>query len=94
MGNSSTDINHNNRLNTEFAEAVYQQMASIRFGIKFCCAKDLNSLIIRKEQLSLRQEGYIEITGLDASCYVALESSNNFIVLLEDGGGLLRENCE
>lgn len=34
-----------------------------------------------------------QIPQFTDTCFIALESSINHIVLLEDGGGLLRENC-
>lgn len=36
-----------------FAEAMFQKMASDRYGIEFCCSLELESLKLEKEKLEL-----------------------------------------
>ena len=47
----SNQIEYQEKVNGEFAEAVYQEMASIRYGIDFCCSPDLSKWSIKKELL-------------------------------------------
>lgn len=51
--NTVKDINHFEEVNCQFSEAVFQKMATKRYGIQFCCENDLQSLIIKKELLRL-----------------------------------------
>lgn len=44
---------YHDNINCKFAEAVYQNMGSIRYGIKFCCQTELDKLEIAKELLKL-----------------------------------------
>lgn len=50
---SAEQIEYHDRINAEFAEAVYQEMASARYGIDFCCSPDLTKWTIKKELLDL-----------------------------------------
>ena len=42
------------KINCNFAEAVYDQMVVVRYGITICCDLDLDSLDIKKQELDLR----------------------------------------
>jgi len=44
------------KVNCKFAEAMYQEMASVRFGIEFCCENEINrnKWMIKKEALDLK----------------------------------------
>jgi len=42
------------KINCNFAEAVYDHMAVARYGIDICCDLDLNILDIKKQELDLR----------------------------------------
>ena len=44
-----TDIKYNHKVNCAFSEAVFQKMASIRYGIDFCCIDNLEKRLIDKE---------------------------------------------
>jgi hypothetical protein len=55
MSNNIQMIKHHTAVNVSFAEAAYQKMASVRFGVEFCCETDLAKDLIRKEQLDLSQ---------------------------------------
>lgn len=48
----NTDYIH--KVNCTLAEAVFQQVASKRYGLEFCCAVDLNKWWIKKEMLDLK----------------------------------------
>ena len=37
----------------EYAESIFQKMASKKYGIKFCCEMNLVNLSIKKEKLEL-----------------------------------------
>ena len=47
------DIRYSDKVNCTFSEALYQKMASERFGITFCCNDDLEKRMIDKELLDL-----------------------------------------
>jgi len=53
MLNTTKQLDYHHKVNSEFAEAVYQEMASARYGIEFCCSKDLDKWSIKKELLDL-----------------------------------------
>ena len=55
------DIQHYTEIMCNFAEAVYQKMISKRYGIIFCCSKDLDELTLQKEkfELNLKRESDI-----------------------------------
>jgi hypothetical protein len=53
MNNVNENIEYDNTVNEKFAEAVYQKMASKRYGIEFCCDTDLKKWSIKKELLDL-----------------------------------------
>lgn len=55
MTNITKDIEYHNRVNCSFAEAVYQKMATERYGIEFCCETDLQRYKVEKELLDLNQ---------------------------------------
>jgi hypothetical protein len=42
------------KVSCNFAEAVFQQVASRRYGLKFCCETDLNKWWIKKQLLDLK----------------------------------------
>ena len=42
------------RVNCNFAEAIYDQMIKLRYGITTCCDLDFNKWILKKEELELR----------------------------------------
>lgn len=42
------------KINCNFAEAAYDQMAVTRYGIQVCCDLDLDNLDIKKQELDLR----------------------------------------
>ncbi len=42
------------KVNCAFAEAIYQRMASVRFGLNFCCEPDERKWTIKKELLDLK----------------------------------------
>ncbi len=44
---------YHDSINCKFSEAVYQDMGSKRYGIKFCCQTELDKLEIAKELLKL-----------------------------------------
>ena len=51
---------YHDQVNSEFAEVVYQKMASERYGIDFCCEADNPKWFIKKELLdlnALKEEG-------------------------------------
>jgi len=50
MSTQSEIIKHD-ATNCSFAEAAYQEMASVRYGINFCCETDLQDNTIKKELL-------------------------------------------
>jgi hypothetical protein len=56
MNNTGEQIDYNNKVNKEFAEAMYQKMASKRYGIDFCCTPDLNKWSIKKELLDFNDK--------------------------------------
>lgn len=41
------------KIKCKFSEAVYQHMASIRYGIEFCCNADMEKWVIKNELLDL-----------------------------------------
>jgi hypothetical protein len=45
--------NYYYKVNAEYAEAMFQKMASIRYGIDFCCTPDLTKWSIKKELLDM-----------------------------------------
>ena len=47
------DINYSDNVNCKFAETVYQQMASKRYGLSFCCETDMDQTNIDKQLLDL-----------------------------------------
>jgi hypothetical protein len=49
----SKQIEYSDKVNAEFSEAIYQEMASIRYGVNFCCDLDLLKWSIKKELLDL-----------------------------------------
>ena len=49
----SKQIEYSDKVNVEFSEAIYQEMASIRYGVNFCCDLDLLKWSIKKELLDL-----------------------------------------
>jgi len=48
-----SELECQDNVNKQFAEAVYQEMASIRYGIEFCCSPDLKKWSIKKELIDL-----------------------------------------
>lgn len=48
---TQAEIVKHDATNCKFAEAVYQEMASTRYGIDFCCETDLKGSSIKKELL-------------------------------------------
>lgn len=53
MSNPIKDIEYSDNINCKFSEAVYQKMASKRYGITFCCQTDLIKWMIKKQLLDL-----------------------------------------
>ena len=47
------DIVYSDKVNCKFSEAVFQEMAAKRYGIKFCCNDDLDRRLIDKELLDM-----------------------------------------
>lgn len=48
--------NYYYKVNAEYAEAMFQKMASIRYGIDFCCTPDLTKWSIKKELLDMNND--------------------------------------
>lgn len=42
------------KVSCNFAEAMYQEVVSLRYGIEFCCNEDAKKWIIKKEMLDLK----------------------------------------
>lgn len=42
------------KVSCEFAETMYQEVASIRYGIQFCCERDYDKWVIKKQLLDLK----------------------------------------
>ena len=42
------------KISCDFSEAMFQQAASRRYGIKFCCAQDLDDLDIKKQLMDFK----------------------------------------
>jgi hypothetical protein len=53
--------NYYYKVNAEYAEAMYQKMASIRYGIDFCCTPDLTKWSIKKDLLDMNN-------AMDSTC--------------------------
>lgn len=49
------NIEYYEKINCEFADAVYNKAMSDRYGIEFCCEKDLQKLTIKKKLLDAGQ---------------------------------------
>lgn len=47
------NIESYNKIMCKFAEAVYQKVASQRYGIDFCCSANLIDLSLQVEKLKL-----------------------------------------
>lgn len=45
------DIEYYERVNCEFADAVFNEAMAERYGVEFCCEKDLTRLVIKKKLL-------------------------------------------
>lgn len=48
------DPAYTERINCTFAEAVYDQMVKLRYGITICCDEDIDKWDIKKQELDLR----------------------------------------
>ena len=59
---TSEQIEYHDQTTCEFAEAVYQKMASDRYGVDFCCNPQLTKLKARYELLSLNNKKYATLT--------------------------------
>jgi hypothetical protein len=46
---TDSEILKHDKVTCSFAEAVYQEMASFRYGIDFCCKLDEMKYVIKKE---------------------------------------------
>tara|TARA_R110002153_G_scaffold116125_3_gene259747 strand:+ start:5045 stop:7000 length:1956 start_codon:yes stop_codon:yes gene_type:complete len=55
------------KVKCNWSEAVYQHMASIRFGIEFCCEPDLQKWTIKNEILDIENTKYPDI-DCDKAC--------------------------
>ena len=55
------DIKYHRKVNIEFADAVYAEMVSKRYGIEVCCGKEHEYTILRKEILDLNEMKHSEI---------------------------------
>lgn len=53
--------NYYYKVNAEYAEAMFQKMASIRYGIDFCCTPDLIKWSIKKDLLDMNN-------AMDSTC--------------------------
>ena len=49
------DTEYYEKINCEFADAVYNKAMSDRYGVEFCCEKDLQRLTIKKKLLDAGQ---------------------------------------
>ena len=63
MSDTIYNIEHHDKINASFAESVYQQMVSKRYGMQFCCERDLKRDAIRKEQLDLSSKLDVDLVA-------------------------------
>lgn len=96
----SKQIEYQDKVNAEFAEAVYQEMASTRYGIDFCCTPDLRKWSIKKELLDLNA---LQVDICPDPDNPAQPGDPNFvsgpcgvldIVYFEDGGSITYLPCD
>jgi hypothetical protein len=73
---NSEQLQYSNKVNQEFAEAIYQEMASVRYGIDFCCKPDLIKWSIKKELLDFND---IQLNLCASSNDPAQPGDRNFI---------------
>ena len=65
---SIEDVQYHDNVNCKFSESLYQEMASERYGIAFCCETDKRKWALKKELLEFNQMKDLDLCSQIISC--------------------------